>query len=239
MADATNELERSLLPTAKLSSSTEEALKRLRNMLLLEDKDWGPDLVTKSFRDWDKVFFHKRLKGHVAFVWKSEAFDPAMHRNLYGHQLSDGISWRWKHAKIEMNADRLLLMPERRIMRLGEPAVSPFQGMWGTFLHECCHAYLDVLTGGALEEDEETEGFDGTHGTHFQRCIHAVDRSTRALLGVAACTAYGTRNRPQKVFDMENHKVIPRDPKMPTLKSKGIRQIIQTCSHMVKVLRRA
>ena len=61
-----------------------------------------------------------------------------------------------------------------------------------------------------------------------------------ALLGIAAGTVYSTRDRPQKVFDAANHKVIPRDPKIPTLpRGRGIRQIIQTCSHMVKVLRRA
>ena len=209
-------------------------------MLLLEDKDWGPDLIIKSFNDWDKVFFDRRLKGHVQIMWKSEAFDPAIHRNLYGQQLSGSISWRWKHAKIEMNADRLLLLPEPRAMKVDEAPVSPFRGMWGTFLHECCHAYLDILTGGACDMDEEAEGFDGGHGTHFQRCIHAVGRSTRALLGVAAATTYWTRDRPQKPFDPENHKVIPRDPKMPKLPNgRGIRHIIQTCSHMVKVLRRA
>lgn len=148
-------------------------------MILLEDKDWGPDILIKSFNDWDKVFFDRRLKGHVQIVWKSEASDPAMQRNLYGQQLSDGTSWRWKHVKIEMNADRHLLLPEQRPMKAGEPPVSAFRSMWGTLLHECCHAYLDILTGGACDIDEETEGFDGSHGTHFQRCIYAVDRSAR------------------------------------------------------------
>lgn len=125
-------------------------------------------------------------------------------------------------------------------MREGEAAVSHFRGMWGTFLHECCHAYLGILTGNACDEDEDKEGFDGGHGRHFQRCIHAVDRSARALLGVAAMMHYKTRdNLPQKIFDIENHKIVPRNPKMPFIKSKGIRQTIQTCSHMIKVLRRA
>ena len=241
MDKATEELEQSLSKSAQLSSSTEEALKRLRNMLLLEDKDWGPDLIVKSFNDWDKVFFNRRLKGHVFLAWNSEAFDPAIERTLYGHMVPDDVSWRWRHVKIELNADRHLLLPlEPLSMRHDEAPVSQFRGIWGSFLHECCHAYLAILTGNACDEDEENEGFDGGHGRHFQRCIHAVDRSARALLGVAAQMFYGTReNRPQKMFDIENHQIIPRNPKMPIIKSRGVRQIIKTCSHMIKVLRRA
>ena len=240
MDKATEELEQSLSKTAQLTASTEEALKRLRNMLLLDDKEWGPDLIFKSFNDWDKVFFNRRLKGHVFLVWKSEAFDPAINRKLYGHMVPDDASWRWRHVKIELNADRHLLLPDPQNMKAGEAPVSQFRCIWGTFLHECCHAYLSILTGDAYDVDEEKEGFDGGHGRHFQRCIHAVDRSARALLGVAAMMVYETReDRPQKIFDIENHKIIPRNPKMPIIKSKGVRQIIQTCSHMIKVLRRA
>lgn len=90
MEKATTELERSLLPTAKLSTSTEAALKRLRDMLLLEHKDWGPDLVVKSFNDWDKVFFNRRLKRHVEFCWRTEESVASWGRNangVYGHEV--------------------------------------------------------------------------------------------------------------------------------------------------------
>ena len=177
---------------------------------------------------------------HVVIHWKSEADDSSMHQDLYGVQMSHGIPWRWAHVEINMNADRLLLFTEKRVMRDGEDPVSPFRGMWGTFLHECCHAYLGILTGTSGDDVEDAEGYDGGHGCYFQRCIHAVDRSARAMLGIAACCHYGTRDDlPQKEFDPRNHKVIPKDPKMPKLKRISVRQIIRTCSHMVKVLRRA
>ena len=242
MEAATTKLERSLLPTAELSPSTEAALKRLRGMLLLENKDWGPDLVVKSFNDWDKVFFNRRLKNHVEICWRKEASVPGWPgKFMYGHQLEEGVSWRWRHVKIELNADLLLLKPhsEALIMREGEPPVSPFRAIWGALLHECCHAYLAILSGSGRNREEEAEGYDGGHGVHFQRCLHAVDRSSRALLGIAALCDYVTRdNRPQKSFDPKNHQVVPRDPRVPVLKRMGIIQMWRTCSHMARVLLR-
>ena len=237
---ATTELERSLLPSTELSASTYKALKRLRKMLLLENKEWGPDLVIKAFNDWDKVFFNRRLKGHVELCWRDEKQIPDwVQHDIYGHHLEQDISWRWRHVKIELNANRLLLTPLMKIMRVGEPEVSPFRAMWGVFLHECCHAYLGILAGSATDEDERAEGYDGAHGVYFQRCIYAVDRSARAMLGVAAACNYSAQRAPQKPFDVKNHKVIPRDPKVPVLKSMGILQTWRTCVHMARVLLRA
>lgn len=154
--------------------------------------------------------------------------------------MAQGVSWRWAHVKIELNADRILLRPIMRAMRQDEAPVSPFLSMWGTFLHECCHAYLAVLSGTATDPEEVAEGYDGGHGYYFQRCIYAVDRSTRALIGVPACCYYGLQdNIPQKFFDLKTHKVVPRDPKIPVLKRVGLVQMWKTCSHMARVLLRA
>lgn len=241
MEEATIKLERSLLPTTELSASTEAALKRLRKMMLLENQDWGPDIVIKSFNDWDKVFFNRRLKGHVEVCWRKEKDIPRWVQNgTYGHAANQDASWRWRHVKIELNADRLLLMPEMRPLRTGESPASPFRGLWGTFLHECCHAYLAILSGSSIDAEESAEGYDGGHGVYFQRCIYAVDRSARALLGVAPSCEYGTDgNLPQKFFDPKNHKVIPRDPKMPVLKRVGLVQVWRTCHHLARLLLRA
>lgn len=125
-------------------------------------------------------------------------------------------------------------------MREGEAPVSDFIVMWGVFLHECCHAYLAVLSGTADDLEESAQGYDGGHGCYFQRCIYAVDRSSRALMGVPAFCCYGTKDYlPQKLFDVKNHKVIPRDPKMPILKRVGLVQMWKTCSRMARVLLRA
>ena len=154
--------------------------------------------------------------------------------------MGQGVSWRWAHVKIELNADRLLLRTTMRAMKQGEAPVSPFLSMWGTFLHECCHAYLAVLSGTAVDPEAAVEGYDGGHGYFFQRCIYAVDRSARALIGVPAACYYGpTDNLPLKSFDVKNHKVIPRDPKVPVLKRVGLVQMWKTCSHMARVLFRA
>ena len=143
-------------------------------------------------------------------------------------------------VKIELNADLLLLRPTMRVMRQGEAPVSPFISLWATLLHECCHAYLAVLSGTNTDRKEDAEGYDGGHGVYFQRCIHAVDRSSRALIGLPAFCYYGLRdNLPQKFFDAKNHKVIPRDPKIPVLKRVGLVQIWKTCGHIARVLLRA
>ena len=71
------------------------------------------------------------------------------------------------------------------------------------------HAYLAILTGNGEDEDEEEEGFDGTHGRHFQRCIYAVDKMSRALLGIAACndSTPSSDGRLRRPFDVEAHSV--------------------------------
>ena len=154
--------------------------------------------------------------------------------------MDQGASWRWAHAKIELNADRLLLRPCMQAARKGEAPVSPFLAIWATLLHECCHAYLAVLSGSANDPKEAAEGYDGGHGCYFQRCIHAVDRSARALLDVPAFCYYDSKdNLPLKIFDLKNHKVIPRDPKIPALKRVGLVQVWKTCSHIARVLLRA
>ena len=73
------------------------------------------------------------------------------------------------------------------------------------------HAYLAILTGKGEDEDEEAEGYDGVHGRHFQRCIHAVDKMSRALLGLAACNDSGpsSTGRLRKPFNVEEHSVKP------------------------------
>ena len=71
------------------------------------------------------------------------------------------------------------------------------------------HSYLAILTGNGEDEDEEAEGYDGVHGRHIQRCIHAVDKMSRALLGLAACNDSGpsSTGRLQKPFNVEKHSV--------------------------------
>lgn len=87
------------------------------------------------------------------------------------------------------------------------------------------HAYLAILTGSDGDEDEFEEGFDGSHGRHFQRCFYAVDRMTRELLGIAVSddsTQKTSQGLLRKPFDAKNYVVAPRrTSRLSWLVSKG------------------
>ena len=75
--------------------------------------------------------------------------------------------------------------------------------------------YLPILTGNGEDEDEEAEGYDRVHGRHFQRCIHVVDKMSRAPLNLAACNDSGpsSTGRLRKPFNVEQHSVKPPRPR--------------------------
>ena len=75
------------------------------------------------------------------------------------------------------------------------------------------HAYLAILTGSGDDEDESEEGFDGSHGRHFQRCFHAVDNLTRELLGIAVSDDKEQKSSEglhRKLFDATTYVAAPR-----------------------------
>lgn len=75
------------------------------------------------------------------------------------------------------------------------------------------HAYLVILNGSGDDEDEFEEGFDGSHGRHFQRCFHAVDCMTRELLGIAVSDdkeQKSSKGLLRKPFNTDTHTAAPR-----------------------------
>jgi hypothetical protein len=75
------------------------------------------------------------------------------------------------------------------------------------------HAYLAILTGSGDDEDESEEGYDGSHGRHFQRCFHAVDNLTRELLGIAVSDdkeQKSSESLHRKLFDATTYVAAPR-----------------------------
>lgn len=236
---ATVQLEQFLLPGTPLTKPQIKARERLQGMLRWESSDWGPDLVVKTAHDFDKLFFNRKLKGHIQIKWASDEQLLRYNANLLGQSNQDGQSWRWGHCLIDLNADRLLLVPsDFRSIREGEASVSQFRFLWSVVLHEFCHAYLQVLTGhNDFDHDDSKTGHDGHHGQHFQRCIYAVDRSTRGLLGIGAlCSFTGQDGKPINVFDVENHTVEPKPSRWAELKGKGYRMVVQACGHGVRRL---
>ncbi len=128
---ATVELEQALRSAREVSRSSHGTLKRLRSMIKAGDQDeWGPELVAKSFHDWDRVFFNGRLKGHCTFEWKSE-HDYDMGDRLFGKIKYEGFDLRQPRVKILLNADRILLSLEFVDIEVDEAFVSSFRAMFG------------------------------------------------------------------------------------------------------------
>ncbi len=70
------------------------------------------------------------------------------------------------------------------------------------------HAYLTIPASSSADDDEFSEGIDGSHGRHFQRCFHAVDSMTRELLGLAASDD-SNQNTSRKPFDAKTSMTAP------------------------------
>ena len=234
MEEATVQLERFLLPSNPVPKSATNALERLRDMLTWEDDEWSPQLVVKSCYDWDKLFFNRRLKGHVTIMWKThEAMTTTLNPHNAGQCAGDEVSWRWGHCRVELNADCLLLLPISWSFCANEPPASAFRTLWAIVLHEYCHAYLAILTGHNITDvEDQAAGFDYYHGKHFQRCIYAVDQRTRQLLGIGASRNYGgVDGLPINVYDVENHVVTPHTSKWA---EQGYHRILQACQHSLR-----
>ncbi len=128
---ATVELEQALRSAREVSRSSHGALKRLRGMIKAGDEDeWGPELVAKSFHDWDRVFFNGRLKGHCTFERKSED-DYDMGDCLFGKIKYEGFDLRQARVKIFLDADCILLSLELVDLEVDEAFVSSFRAMFG------------------------------------------------------------------------------------------------------------
>jgi len=86
------------------------------------------------------------------------------------------------------------------------------------------HAYLAILTGSGVDEDEFDEGFDGGHGRQFQRCLYAVNSMTRELLGIAVSDDKEQKSSDgllRKPFDAETYLAAPpRTSRLSRLISK-------------------
>lgn len=140
MEKATVELEDALRSARQVSQASHSALKRLRTMIKAGDQEeWGPELVAKSFHDWDRVFFNGRLKGHCTFEWESED-DYDMGDRLFGESKTEGFDLRQARAKISLNADRILLDLDSVDIEVDEAFVSSFRAMFGSeWLHSLIH----------------------------------------------------------------------------------------------------
>ena len=169
-SEATSEIVRHNQETRKIPPLELAAIDRLIDAILdAEDKGYEPDIIIKAFADLDLVFFNRRLRGSVCVQWASDEY-------FQKWQVPPG-TWGFtvRPQRGEMgqclNAKTILLDPSTD---------TPFKTMFGTLLHEMCHAYEHIRC-----FPEECDQGDG-HDKHFRTKIHAVHRRAYHVLGLWA-----------------------------------------------------
>ena len=114
--------------------------------------DFGPDLAIKAFADLDLVFFGGRLRNNVRVQWVRANDDSrcTAPRRVWG--LAITLPERGK-CLIKLNADALLRRTHDD---------DPLRSLFGTLLHEMCHAYSVVRCGSGLAKRRGHDEFFGT-----------------------------------------------------------------------------
>ncbi|CAD6565734.1 MAG: hypothetical protein ASARMPREDX12_006746 [Alectoria sarmentosa] len=157
-------------PIRNMSLERGHALHRLQ--LLQSDPGnnifWS-DIILKIFNDLDVALFEGRLTGNVHMRWymqpdpncpetRNTAFTSPYVSNVPGG-FHDGM-----RIGISLNGLRLLLDTRGSVEKIVE-----------TLVHEMIHAYLLLLA--------DTEKENDCHGSLFQKCLQAVDRTLRQYTG--------------------------------------------------------
>ena len=171
--EATSEIVRHNKETRKIPHLESAAIDRLIDAILdAEDKGYDPDIIIKAFADVDLVFFNGRLRGNVCVQWASDEY-------FQKWQVPPG-TWGFTvvpqrgemgQCRMYLNAKTILLDPSTD---------TSFKTMFGTLLHEMCHAYEHIRC-----FPEECDLGDG-HDKHFRTKIHAVHRRAYHVLGLWA-----------------------------------------------------
>lgn len=132
---------------------------------------FSPDIVVKAFADLDRVFFCGKLRGNVAVKWVEDIKN--------GHDEKDGGTYgdtkpnRTGQCRIRLNAKAILL---QRWSKVGKNSVAC---MFGTLLHEMCHAYDFVRC------PKQKIGVDG-HDEIWQTMIGVIHDRCRRILGTVS-----------------------------------------------------
>lgn len=123
MERATIQLEKSLRFGRRLTQREHQARSRLESLISSVENEagiWGPDMIFKTFVDWDTLFFNGRLKGNVCLDWDTEdkmsGNDPG---SIWGRATPDGASLTRHFALIKLNA-KWLLLPANNEVSVGE-----------------------------------------------------------------------------------------------------------------------
>lgn len=109
------------------------ALERLKHGLKIQP--WGPDLISKAFKDFDQAFFMGTLTGNVLLRWRK----ARRINNLWGLR-SDGPSYGYT-SKMGHGQARITIDPVIHFMS----EFNPQSEMFRTLLHEMCVSQLSIV----------------------------------------------------------------------------------------------
>lgn len=130
------------------------AIDNLRKTVYALEKrmEFGPDLAVKVFADLDLLFFGGQLRDNVRVEWVKASDHPrfaAAPERIWGL-----AKYLPEHGKclIRLNAD----------LHLRQDNEDPLRAMFGTLLHEMCHAYKAVRCGRSHTERRGHDRFFGT-----------------------------------------------------------------------------
>ena len=171
--EATAEVVRHNNETRRIPPLESAAIDRLIDAILdAEENGYAPDIIVKAFSDLDLVFFGGRLRGNVCVQWASDAYFQQWHAptGTWGFTVRPQPG-EFGQCRVKLNAKTILQ---------DASTDTPFKTMFGTVLHEMCHAYEHVRC-----YPQECDQRDG-HDKHFRTKIHAVHRRAYPLLGLWA-----------------------------------------------------
>ena len=171
--DATSEIVWHNKETRNIPNFEKAAIGRLIDAILdAEEYGYSPDIIVKAFADLDLVFFNGKLRGNVCVQWASDEYFQSWKVPIgtWGFTVRPQPG-EVGQCRIKLNAKTILLDPSTD---------TPFKTMFGTMLHEMCHAYEFVR---CLAKD--CDPGDG-HDEYFRTRIHAVHRRAFHLLGLWA-----------------------------------------------------
>lgn len=122
-----------------------------------------PDIVVKAFADLDRVFLGGRLRGNVTVQWVKDIRDEGS-GSIYG----ETSSFRNGQCRIILNATKIL---QQRWRKVGNNSVA---SMFGTLLHEMCHAYDFVRCVNQKRVDAHDKCWQTMIGVIHDRCCRIL-----------------------------------------------------------------
>lgn len=122
------------------------------------------DIVVKAFADLDRVFFGGRLRGNVTVQWVREIARDEGEKGIYG----ETKPFRNGQCRITLNATKILLQRWRKV---GNNSVA---SMFGTLLHEMCHAYDFVRCLNQKHVDAHDKCWQTMIGVIHDRCCRIL-----------------------------------------------------------------